>query len=190
MDKLKGGSTEKGDDLEAVQSLLDMSSLLDRINKIDLKKIEEKIEENLSPNDRLIRDLKANRTVKRVVKGKGRYKANLHWKTKAHRRKKYYAMVGAPRRREGLAEMISTPEGWYEYIVTSWKKHGTAYRLTREEWIEHVAPLLGGRVPVLRRYSTRKPFSLENMYVVNMDDSKDVIFEGADYKLRLLGACL
>ena len=96
---------------ECIQELLELSELIEQIKRIDLKEVEAEIEASRLPVDRMIRDLKAHRQIARVVKGKGRYKANLHWKTKAAKRRKYYAMIGAPKRREKLAEMISTPGG-------------------------------------------------------------------------------
>lgn len=185
------GSIEKGDDLESVQELLALSSLLDTIGKIDLKEVEAAVEAQLLPVDKMVRDLKAHKQIARVVKGKGRYKANLHWKTKAAKRRKYYAMIGAPKRKERLAEMISTPEGWFDYLTQQDKTRGrNLFKITREEWNEHVAPELKGRLPIIRRYNTRKPVTLENCYIVDQDNPKDVIWEGSEYRMRRLGYIL
>ena len=61
------------------------------------------------------------------------------------------------------------------------------FRITREEWNEHVAPELKGRLPIIRRCSTRKPVTLENCYIVDQDKPKDVIFEGSEYSLVRMG---
>ena len=87
------GSGEKEEPQECIQELLELSELIEQIKRIDLKEVEAEIEASRLPVDRMIRDLKAHKQIARVVKGKGRYKANLHWKTKAAKRRKYYAMT-------------------------------------------------------------------------------------------------
>lgn len=178
---------------------LEMAELLEKLKGIDLNKVETPAAVD-TPVDQMIRNLKNNKTVTRALKGKGRYKANLHWKTKAHKNRKYYAEVGAPRRRARLAELLTTPEGWYEYVVANWKRHRIPYRLTLEEFLEHVYPGMcrntdgtfaerARNVPVFRRYNTRKPMALNNMIVRDMDTG-EVLFDSTEYVMKKLGYAL
>jgi hypothetical protein len=166
-----------------------LSDLLDQLKGIDLNQTASVMD--ATPVDRLISDLKNNKTVSRALKGKGRYKANLHWKTKAHRRKAYYAEVGAPRRRRKIAEQLTTAEGWFAYLVTGWKIHRTPFTLTLEEWVTQLYPVTVGRgyVPVFQRYNTRRPVSLDNV-IVRDAESREVLFDGAEYSLNKLGYTL
>ncbi len=176
------GTREKeGVDPEGLQELLE---LLDSVSKIDLSvEVPEQ-----QPNDKLIEALRSNRTIRRGVKGKGLKLKKLHWKTKASRRKNYLHTIHYPRMKARLAEQLTTGEGWYSYLVTGWKRHKQDYRLTREEFLQHIYPRLNGRVPVFYRYSLKKPISLENVYVLGEDRS--VLWDGAEYRLIRLGYCL
>lgn len=180
------GSRKEGIPLDEIEGLMEV---LGKINQIDLGKIEIEKEAKLTPQEKMIRDLKANRHIKRMLKGKGRYKANLHWKTKAARNRKYWNEIGNPRRRARIAETLNTGEGWYKYLVDRWRIHRTEVRLTQDEWLSEIYPLLEGRVPIFRRYDTRKPVALDNV-LVRDQDTGSVIFDGAEYRLRKLGYCL
>lgn len=179
------GTGKKG---MSAEDALELAELLGKLKGIDLDAI--KAEEETAVT-RLVKDLRNNKTVSRALKGKGRYKANLHWKTKAHKRRAYYAEVGAPRRREKIAEQLTTPEGWYEYLTVGWHRHKVPYRLTLEEWLSTLYPLTVGRgkVPVFKRYNTRRPMALDNVIVRDMD-SREVLFDGADWKMQQMGYTL
>lgn len=180
------GSSNNDVPLNEIQGLLD---LLDVVKGIDLGEVVKETEQALSAQDRMIRDLKANRHIKRMLKGKGRYKANLHWKTKAARNRKYWNEVGNPRRRARVAETLNTGEGWFVYLTQGWRMHRTEVTLTLDEWLSVIYPLLEGRVPVFRRYNTKKPIALENV-LVRDQDSREVIFDGTEYSLRQKGYIL
>ena len=91
-----------------------------------------------------------------------------------------------------LAKMLTTPEGWWKYLTEgSWKKRGVEVELTYEEFVEHIYPVSVGKglIPVFLRYDSEKPISLENV-IVKDTKSRSVVFDGAEYKLRLLGMIL
>lgn len=181
------GSTKKP---MSPEDALELSELLEKIKALD--EVKTAVVQEETALDRLVRDLKNNKTISRALKGKGRYKPKQHWKTKAHKRRAYYAEVGAPKRRARIAEQMMSAEGWYDYIAYNWRRHRIPFDLTLEQWVEEVYPLTAGkgRVPVFQRYRTGKhPMGLANMIVRDMD-TREVLFDSADYQLKKLGYTL
>jgi hypothetical protein len=174
---------------EDIQELLDMTSFLDTLNRIDLGKLESEKEKALKPTDRMIRDLKANKKVSRYLKGKTAPRKKMHWKQKRRNLRNYYHEHAKPRRALRRAELLTTGEGWYKYLREEWRDRKTPVRMTEGEWVREVYPLLEGRLPVIIRYDSSKPIALENIYVVDTD-TRAVLFEGKDYELKKLGYCL
>ena len=69
------------------------------------------------------------------------------------------------------------------------ERHGKLLLISREEWDENVELALGESWIEVRRYDTSKPLSLENIYVLDMD-SQELLWDGAEHRLRELGYIL
>lgn len=180
--------------LRAAQEAQDMLHLLEKLQRIDLDKV--KLEERnlVAPMDRLIDDLKNNRKVQtRVLKGRegnGRKpKPKVHWQVKKKKRQAYYENYRKPTRSRRKAEMLSTPEGWYKYLMIGWVKKKVEVELTLDQWRDTLWPAIGGRLFVIFRYNVNGPISLDNIYLLD-SDTREVIFDGKEHRMRELGHIL
>lgn len=180
---------EKGDSQESIQEALDMSSFLYKLQQIDLGKVESEKEKALSPQDRMIRDLRANKRINRYLKSRTPRRKKLHWTQKRRNRLNYLRAVAYPKRAAQLADSLETGEGWYKYLCTGWRKKRVGIEMTEREWVDEVWPTLEGRLPVIVRYDSKGPISLGNIYVLD-SETRTVLFEGADYLLRKGGYTL
>lgn len=144
-----------------------------------------------------LREGKSGSILKRKIAGKkepGAPKGKKHWKMKKRLRRERYVNVVKGVRKIKKAELLeSGPEGWYDHLKTHWyqKGHskGGGIELTKEQWTEVVWPALKGRIPIVRRYDTSGPISLENIYVLQ-SGTKNVLFDGKEWKLKELGYTL
>lgn len=166
-----------------------MSRLLDTLRGIDLEKLASEKEKALKPQDRMIRDLKANKKVGRYLKGKTPPRKKIHWKQKKRNLRNYYHEHVKPRRSRRRADLLTTPEGWWVYLMEGWRDNKIPVRMTEEEWTGEVYPLLDGRLPIIQRYDVTGPISLGNVYVVD-SDTRAVLFDGKEHLLRKMGYCL
>lgn len=124
---------------------------------------------------------------------KKRHYKHVRKKMRAEYRK--YAVPAAKRRKAALLE----GESW-ELVLDYWTRTKMAYRISREEWMEHVDPLVRGRVFVVNRYNTKKPISLDNIIVrsaVGCRSRRDVntavdevLFDGKEFLLKEMGYIL
>lgn len=177
----------------APEELVELSRLWQKIEQITPEELAEAVQaEALPPIEQLAEDLKNAKAVTRKVKGAGRPKAKKqHWKTTARKRKEYYQSTVKYKRLIKKGELLSTgPEGWWEHIRGHWYQKGYEVHLTKQEWIDIVWPTLGGKVPVIRRYVTAEPISLENIYVVESGTQNNVLFDGKEWRLRKDGYIL
>lgn len=175
---------------EALEAL-ELAKTLEALEGIDLEQIHK---DSLSDMDRMIEELKNNKAVTRSLKKKTAHvqpNKKLHWKTKRKRRREYYRDVTRYRRLELRGELLSAgSEGWWKYLTTMWHRHKVEVEMTYDQWNEHIWPQLGGKVPVINRYQTRKPITLDNVYVTESDNPKNVLFDGKEYSLRAAGYIL
>lgn len=79
----------------------------------------------------------------------------------------------------------------FEYVSGKWKQRaGRKWRIGKEEWAMYVQPSIPeGCVIELRRYDVNKDTTLDNIVVYNTADGV-VLFDGAEHKLKELGAIL
>jgi hypothetical protein len=176
----------KGIDPEGLQELLEV---LEKVGEIDLSKVERELEAEHSPNDLLIRALKNKQSIRRGLKGSTVKIKPLHWKQKRGIHRRYYHEVRVPRRKAQLAEELQTGEGWYRYVTACWKRHKEPYRLKEKEFLEFIYPHFEGGLPVFVRYDKSKPFSLENIYVLDQDTHR-CMFCGMEHKMIRMGYAL
>lgn len=174
-------------------SVLELNDLFNKIKGIDLKAVEMEKLEAMRPVDRLVEDLKNDRKVVRKLKdrtGNGRTpKPKVHYQTRRKRQREYYHNTTKPKRTIQKAELLTTPEGWWEYLTTSWKRKKVPVEMTKEEWLEVVWPILDGRLFVVRRYNVNGPISLENIYLQE-SGTTTTLFDGTEWKLQQLGYIL
>lgn len=169
---------------------LKMARVLEKVLALDLDKEEASRREALSPMDKLVEDLKANKDVGRALKHRSKVRTKdkpLHWRKKKSAKRRYdkarYQDVLKPKRRRERAELLQTAEGWWVYQNRIWKQNGVEVRMTEEEFTTVVYPSFGGRVPVLERYDARKGISLDNL-LVRDSDTRKVLFDGMEYVMK------
>ena len=170
------------------EDALAFNEMMQQLDRIDLTVYAKEMEEGKSGREKLVETLRANRQVARGMKGRGHVKKKLSWQAKKAKRKRYNEMVGEPRRKAKLAEELEKG-GWYPYLMHSWKKNKMPVKITQGEWDEHISPLIGGSIPVVRRYDTKKPVTLYNCIVYD-SNTRAVLYDGAETKLRELGCIL
>lgn len=114
-----------------------------------------------------------------------------HWRTAKKKRKEIYHKVTKPRRQMRKAEQLrGGAKGYYQYLRTGWIKTGTKFTLSEEEFITHVWPHINGRLPMFLRYNPKEPVSLYNIYAVDVDNEKQVLFDGMELRLQQQGFTL
>lgn len=176
---------------------LELVELLDRLRGISLTDLAVEQRAGLTPQERMIEDLTNNKSVQRSLRDKSggtrAKKPKPHWKTEAKRRKLRYANYLKPKRIKEKALRLTTAEGWWEEQSLIWrneaaKKRDTSFvpKVTQEEFCEVLYPAFVGRVPIFKRLDTSKGVSLENLYIVDVDTDQ-VLFDGAEYYMRLKG---
>lgn len=171
--------------------MLEVSKTLEALEKIDLDQIRI---DGMTDMEKMVEELKSSKTVVRKLKKKTAHvqpNKKLHWKTKRKRKRDYYRDVTRYRRLELRGELLSAgSEGWWKYLTTMWHRKKVEVTMTFEEWDKVIWPLLQGRVPVIHRYQTRKPIALDNVYITESDDHKNVLFDGKEHSLRQMGYML
>jgi hypothetical protein len=192
----------------------DLGGLLDliqQLQKIDVKQLDAERETAVSPLDKLIRDLKTDKKLEtRHLKGKtgvgrtpkkrkhsatcsGRCNGTCgtrHWTQKRKQQREYYHNVVRPKVRGKRAEALTSAEGWYKHSLWLWGRKKVEVKLTYEEYRDVLYPLFADRglLPVMKRYRTDTAVSLDNLLMYSTD--RELLFDGAEYKLRQLGCIL
>lgn len=176
-------------DAKALGELLDA---LTRLEKIDEEKAEH-LDKELSQVELYKLTYQEQMALERKVRKRARRKPGrpkLHWKEKKRKvresKANWYRRHQKPRDIE--ATLRSVEEGWYERVRLNWRKSKVPFRITREEWDEHIAPVLEGRVPYVVRVDAKADVSLSNIVVYDRV-TNEVLFDSVQQKLVALGAC-
>ena len=115
-----------------------------------------------------------------------------HWSAKRKRAREYSKYVAYPRQMRNMALKIGQ-EGWYDTMLRGWKRLGFDVQLTKEEWNEHVEPILRAAkaVPFTERYYSWNPVvRLDNILIYGRAEKtrhSKPIFDGAEWKMKALG---
>jgi hypothetical protein len=173
----------------SMEDVRELTELYEKIKAIDLDKAVEERVASRTPVEQLVEDLKANvpNARRALAKPKPHYHTVRAKKRKHHR--DYVREVYRPRRKAALAEKLSTPEGWWEYLNIAWdKRPDVKVELTYDEFVEYIYPVTAGvgLVFVVLRYDTNKPVRLDNIYIKDTK-SRRVLFDGKEHVLRSLG---
>ncbi len=112
----------------------------------------------------------------------------LHWATKKRLAREVYRERDAPRFLRKERQLVDN-EGWYPIVTRGWKEQGLDVQLTREEWDEHIQPILKekGLVPFMKRYKTSDPVIRLDNIMIYSKTSKKPVFDGSEWYLRSLG---
>lgn len=171
------------------EDVLELLRTLEKINDINLDRLSTEKFEALRPVDQLVETLKRDKTLRRGPKDRSMgTRKKVHWKTKRRKWREQYHRNGKRYRLAKIEKQLSSPEGWYEYLIFEWKKDKVDF-FTREEWLEVIWPALGGKVPYFNRYDTKKGFTLDNV-VVYETGTRKVLFDGKEHLLRKMGYIL
>lgn len=171
-----------------VEEVLAMQALAERLSEINLDKIIER-KLNKKPEMSKAKEAKLEGKIKRTLKPKKPGRPKVHWKTKEKRRKQYRIEVAQPRRWARESKQWETGEGWYAYMSKQWRQNKYKVELTLEEWLLHCYPKVKGRMFSIQRYIKHEPIRLDNILVLATED-RSVLFDGKEFTLEKIGACL
>lgn len=185
----------KGTSVEELLEALRVVEVLGQ-EKTDLAEKEVARQANLSPKEKLVQKLSADLAVVRRKKKPKR----LSWQKKRANRRAIQRKYQEGRRervnKEWALKLIEgKPEDLYFWVS---KKRGDArYKYQRPEWkisyeefLEYVYPTLGDRVPLVRRYDAKRPWTLGNTVWLDSENVKSILFDGKEHSLRKGGYIL
>ena len=101
-------------------------------------------------------------------KAAGKRRARLNYQKRWMRAKRLKVLQAIP------------TEGWHTYFMMS--RH--PWHIGKEEWEEHVEPCLGDGWIGVHRYDGKKPYTLDNIYIL---DEEATVFDGKEWSLRQAG---
>lgn len=175
-----------------------MLALQRKLEGLDLERLEKERQERETPREKLLREIESQGAKKRMTQAKKRKpgRPKVHWKTKKRKHREFmrkymaerYHEVAKPRRKEQARQAL-VDNDWYSYLMIYWKSNARKkIVLSKDEWDRCVAPRIGEEHrPIVFRYDTAKPVSLYNI-VVKDSDTRRVLFDGAEQRLRDIGA--
>lgn len=171
-----------------------LQQMFEKIGAVDLEAVQERIELSKTALDRALDDVKLGGKMKRILAKKAKPgRPRLHHKTRAARKKvrkaDWWLHREKPRRQARLALELRTAEGWYKYLMESWRKQKIKGNMSEEDWSGTLWPLLEGKLPVFRRRDTSKGMTLDNVTMYE-SGTRNVLFCPDEYKLKLLGYAL
>lgn len=156
-------------------------------------------EDKTTPGDGRERLIAKLQSELRVVPKKKKPK-RLSWQKKRANRRAIQRRYQEGRRervnKEWALKLIEgKPEDLYFWVS---KKRGDArykyqrpgWEITYEEFLEYVFPKLGDRIPIVRRYDTKKGWSLSNTIWFDSDDKTKILFDGKEHLMRIKGFIL
>lgn len=168
------------------EDVLEAVEIAKRIAGLDLDSL---VENRKTPLEKAIE--KADAGYVEALSRARRKKPKVHWRTAKKKRKETYHRVTKPRRQMRKAEQLrGGASGYYQYLRTGWIKSGTKFTLTEQEFTEVLWPAIKGRLPMFIRYNPAEPVSLYNIYAVDVDNEKEVLFDGKEEQLRAAGYLL
>ena len=169
--------------------------LIESLRSIELPKEVElsEVDRYFSERERIRIEGKVRGAQARKKKGTGvrTRRDKLHWATKRRLAREAYRERDAPRFLRKERQLVDN-EGWYPIVARGWREQGFDVQLTREEWDEHIQPILKekGLVPFMKRYKTRdKVIRLDNIMIYSKT-SKKPVFDGAEHHLKMMGYAL
>lgn len=107
-------------------------------------------------------------------------KAKKDGRTAAGKRRarKNYQKRWMRAKREKLLNAIPQ-DGWYTYLMTNRK----GWKISREEWEEHIQPSVGTGWLSIHTYNSKEPYTLGNIYILD-NTAGTTIFDGKDYLIH------
>ena len=193
-DSLYGPRRDKETTPEELEEMLEVTRVLERINKLSQVQVEEVIRREGTPLEQYVRaledddkqlrkELQFKRKKTELQRKTGRKKQ--HWKTAQKKEREYHVRVRGPRRRAKMAREIAEG-GWWPRVRTNWVGNGLDIHMSEDEWVEYIQPRVGDRLPTVWRIDTSKGISLGNI-VVKDRETGELLYDGAEYQLYQQG---
>lgn len=168
--------------LEALLEALELDELIRRKELEDLLPAPK-------PLDKALESLKKEGVVReRTGKVDGRREAGKKRAAKNRKRKALNKKQQRWRRRWN-ERMLEEAKGgnWYPYLEGRWRRRKRPLAFSEEQWLKHVQPAIPeGCVIELRRYCPDKPVTLDNIVVYD-NSNGNVLFDGAEWKMKEQG---
>ena len=153
----------KGQDIEELLAALRLTEAMREIGKEGLEQL---VERKATALEKGIAKAKAKKDGRKAA---GKRRARLNYQKRWMRAKRLKVLQAIP------------SEGWWPYFLI----HRNPWRITKEEWEEHVEPCLGDGWIAIYRYDAKEPHTLDNIYIL---DEELCVFDGKEHALRQQGA--
>lgn len=155
----------------------------------DAEKVEQALRSIRTETEQMAADLLEGKKVTRALRVKKVVRRRKpHWARSKRLRRDHYIQHLAPKNAEKRARLLKNGDSW-ELMSEYWHRKKIPVEFTESEWREHVAPSVDGKVFYVNRYDTSIGMRLDNL-IIRHTKSKQVLFDGKDYELKLLGYCL
>ena len=148
-----------------IDELLSALRLTEAMKEIGREGLEELVSKQASGIEKRIAAAKAKKDGRTAA---GKKRARKNYQKRWMRAKRMKLLEGIPK------------EGWHSYLMTCRRQ----WKISKEEWEEHVAPLLGDEWISIHRYDGKKPHTLDNIYI---QDNLTTVFDGKEWKLKQEG---
>ena len=148
-----------------IEELLAVVRLTEAMREIGREGLEELVAKKATGIEKRIAQAKAKKDGRAAA---GKRRARLNYQKRWMRAKRLKVLQAIP------------TEGWHTYFMMS--RH--PWHIGKEEWEEHVEPCLGEGWIGVHRYDGKKPYTLDNIYIL---DEEATVFDGKEWSLRQAG---
>jgi hypothetical protein len=181
----------------SVQDVLDALATIDVLGRLEEQKQPTLAKQASTPLAKRVQQLEEILVKPIKANPRGAKKGAQHWKAKKKRKQEKTHARYIKRKLQRTQDFIDTlqgedPKGWWKWWRrvnnSSWKiKPG--WEITLEDYTQYVHEKVVGKICIIRRHDTKKPYTLDNTLWVEQDTGL-VLFDGTEHKLRLLGYIL
>ena len=148
-----------------IEELLAAVRLTEAMQAIGKEGLEQLVERKATAIEQRIAQAKARKDGRAAA---GKRRARLNYQKRWMRAKRLKVLEAIPE------------QGWWDYMLI----HRSPWKITREEWEEHVEPCLGDGWIGVHRYDGKKPYTLDNIYILDEERS---VFDGKEWSLKEQG---
>lgn len=151
---------------QSIEDILAAVKLTEAMQAIGKEGLEQLVERKATGIEKRIAQAKAKKDGRAAA---GKKRARLNYQKRWMRAKRLKVLEAIP------------TEGFYGYFLI----HKDKWKISREEWEEHVEPCLGDEWIAIHKYDGSKAYTLDNIYI---QDESTTIFDGKEWSLKQLGA--
>lgn len=150
---------------QSLEDLMTAVRLTEAMQAIGKEGLEQLVERKATGIEKRIAQAKAKKDGRAAA---GKKRARLNYQKRWMRAKRLKVLEAIP------------TEGFYGYFLI----HKDKWKISREDWEQHVEPCLGDEWISVFRYDGKKPHTLDNIYI---QDDLTTVFDGKEWKLKQEG---